>query len=84
MNGSRMAPRIRRLKRVTRNSSRASAMPSTILAVSAAAVNTKEFCSVCWKIELENRRSKLPSPTKLPDVPTRASLRLNHTESTKG
>ena len=70
MNGSRMAPRIRRLKRVTRNSSRASAMPSTILAVSAAAVNHE---GVLQRL-LEDRageasRSKLPSPTKLPDVP---------------
>jgi hypothetical protein len=54
------------------------------LAARAAAVNTMVFCSVCRKIELESKWLKLVSPTKLPALPTRASLRLNQTESTNG
>ena len=59
-------------------------MPRTVLSVSAAVVNTIEFCRVWRKIELERSRRKLSSPTKLPASPTRASLKLNQRESTKG
>src|SRR5204862_1035538 len=42
MKGSRIAPRMRRLNRTSRNSSSASAIPRTVLSVSAAAVNRSE------------------------------------------
>jgi hypothetical protein len=52
MNGSSTAPRIRRLNRPIRYSKRASAIPKMVLAPSATAVNTMEFCRVCRKIAL--------------------------------
>ena len=56
----------------------------TVLAPSAKAVNTIEFCRVCRKIALPRSRSKFSRPTKAPVSPMRASLRLNQTERTKG
>src|SRR5882724_8229015 len=66
MNGNSTAPRISRLKCTTRKRSSANPMPNTVLTARAAAVNTMVFCSVCRKIELESKRLKLVSRTKLP------------------
>jgi len=59
-------------------------MPSTVFAASAAAVKTIEFCRVWMKMLLRSSLAKLSRPTKWPLSPTRASLRLNHSDSTNG
>ncbi len=59
-------------------------MPKTVLAPSAAAVKTMEFCSVWRKIALPRSRWKFSRPTKAPVSPMRASLRLSQTDRTNG
>ena len=70
--GSSTAPRIIRLNQSCWLSSRASAIPRTILAPTAAPQKTNAFWNVCRNASLSQSLTKLRMPTKLLGLPMKA------------